>query len=250
MPTTPPFDLHCHLGVACNAEDAARMLGRVRGGALVATLSATDFAAASRRLSGIGCVRVAVGLHPWAIADGTAGGAAVDAVVSLLDDVRYVGEVGLDFGKAHGRRQAMQREAFARIVRRCANLGDRVLSVHGVHAAGDMLDILEQSGVTRTCAVVLHRYSGPTDELWRAIGLGCLFSVSRAMLDTKRGREQSKLIPAAQLLLETDRPEQGRAYDVPGVCRELDGVLSDLERAHGSPLREQVCATSRRLLEL
>ena len=250
MQVTPPFDLHCHLGAACNAEDAARMLERAHGGALVATLSATDFAVASKRLSGIERVRVAAGLHPWAIADGTAGGSSVDAVISLLDDVRYVGEVGLDFGKTHGQRREMQQEAFARIVRRCAKLGDRVLSVHGVHAAGDVLDILEQSGVTRTCAVVLHRYTGSTDQLWHAIGLGCLFSVSRAMLDTRRGREQAKLIPAAQLLLETDGPEQGRAYDVPGVCRELDGVLSDLERAHGSPLREQVCATSRRLLEL
>lgn len=82
----------------------------------------------------------------------------------------------------------------------------KVISLHAVRAASDVLDALTRAGALKQHACVFHWFSGTSDELVRAVRAGCFFSVGPRMLKTKRGRAYARAIPARQLLLETDAP--------------------------------------------
>ena len=121
--------------------------------------------------------------------------ADADELIALLPETRFVNEVGLDFGKRQADTVREQADAFRRIAAACAEQGGKVLSIHAVKAARETLDILEQAGTLESCTCVFHWYSGPSDQLKRAIDAGCLFSVNKRMLATGKGREYVKAIP-------------------------------------------------------
>ena len=57
----------------------------------------------------------------------------------LAKDERFIGEVGLDFGRDRTATRDVQVAAFERVARACAG-GGKVLSIHAVKAAGEALD--------------------------------------------------------------------------------------------------------------
>ena len=155
----------------------------------------------------------------------------VDELVSMLPDLRFVGEVGLDFSPAHtgeGTRDA-QVAAFERIMRACAETSDparpKIISIHSVRSASVVLDVLERTGATRSCRCVFHWFSGRPEELWRAARLGCRFSFGELSLATRRGREYVREVPAELLLTETDLPAGEK------VLGSAEEISSSLERA-------------------
>ena len=82
------------------------------------------------------------------------------------------------------------------------------------------------------CRCVMHWFSGSSDELGRALRLGCSFSVGERMLATRRGREYARQLPAARLLLETDLPDgAGQGVGADGLLASLDRVLTALAQA-------------------
>jgi TatD DNase family protein len=268
----PLFDMHCHLASGADVDEAVRVLAERGGGALSVTVSPLDYVTAletlhietpagasekraraatgKRRGSPSTRVRLAAGLHPWWLADGTCDEGDVSRLLELVGQTDFIGEVGIDFGKRHGQHPELQRDAFDRVVERCARQGGKVLSIHAVKAADTVLDVLELHDATASCTCILHGYSGSTETLWRAIRLGCYFSVGQRLLATRRGVEQVRLVPADRLLLETDEPDAGNTYDVHIATTRLRTTLETLERLRGDALAWQVAETSARLLGL
>ena len=246
----PLYDMHCHLDFAEDGLAAAQDMVAAGAGAFSATVTPDGYRIASEAFATHMDVRVGVGLHPWWVADGTCGSDSLEQVLSYIDETPFVGEVGLDFGKKHGTLRTEQTLAFDKIIGHCARLGDRVITIHSVKAASQVLDILEAHRATGSCACILHWYSGPTDQLWRAIDMGCYFSVGAFMVRTGRGKEYAKLIPPELLLLETDEPPAQTSYSFPTMQQQMAEVLDTLEQIKGVPLRETIAATSRKLLNL
>ena len=95
-------------------------------------------------------------------------------------------------------------------------------------------------------------FSGASDDLHRAIKLGCFFSVGPRMLASRRGREYARQIPVSQLLLETDMPARAGDKLPAEVWRaELDNALSGIAQLKGidrANLAERIASTSRELL--
>lgn len=175
----------------------------------------------------------AVGLHPWWVPQDAS---ALDALLVEFDahlvKTRFVGEVGLDFSERRGGTRDGQLRAFERIVRACARAGEKTLSVHCVRAYDDALDVLERTGCAASCACVFHWFSGSSDQLQRAIKLGCWFSVGERMLATKRGRAYARAMPHDRLLLETDEPYVADPLaETPSVACAYDDVAASLFRA-------------------
>ena len=189
-------------------------------------------------------VFVGVGLHPWWVAEATYRDdleligriARTWACGTPAGGRALIGETGLDFAPRHEATRDMQVEAFEYICGLASDAAARgarpVLSIHAVHSATTVLDILEKSGClarrddgTTRAVCILHWFSGKGDELTRAVRSGCRFSVGPRMVETKRGREYARQIPVAQLLLETDDP--------PGenVAWPFDRVLLGLQTA-------------------
>ncbi len=132
-------------------------------------------------------------------------------------------------------------QAFSRIVSACAQQGGKVVSIHCVRAYDELLDVLESSGITRSCVCIIHWFSGTHDQLLRARDAGCWFSVGERLLSSKRGRAYVRSMPRDRLLLETDAPPMG---DGLGKGVEL------LEAAEGPKAVVDISANGRRLLEL
>lgn len=248
---TPFFDMHCHLDFASNTDEAVRALDAAGAGAFTVRVlpGATETPTVPPTPGSL--VKWGVGLHPWWVADGLAGTNELDALVALVAREIYVGEVGLDFGKTHGINREAQLAFFEVIADACGRAGGRVLSIHAVRAADDVLDILERTGTLDTCTCIFHWFSDSSDALARAVRAGCYFSVGELMLRSARGREYARQIPASRLLFETDYPAQGCAYDVAAMQVQLAATCARVADSRGiSPedLAEQVAETSRSLL--
>lgn len=244
----PHFDMHCHLGFAPNALEAASELDALGAGAFCATVTPEEYAAFAPRLSDYACVRVGIGLHPWWVQNADS---QIEQAVSSVSETSFVGEIGLDCSPAHAATIERQRVVFDRMVAACAQAGGRLLTIHAVRSAEAVLDILEAHDVFDSCACILHWYSDSSQALHRALQAGCYISLGEKALATKRGREYAKAIPANRLLLETDWPREGCAYDVGAMQEQLAQALvhmAQLRNEDASELAATIVATSRNLL--
>lgn len=211
------FDAHCHLDLMAGPNTVAREAAAMGLGLFDCGVDPLNFAGARERSGNNSHVIAGVGLHPWWIADGRCRTAEVDLLCELASRERFIGEVGLDFSPRFTSTEEIQTQAFERLCQALSQcpLAGRVLSIHAVRAARATLDILESSGLLKDApnspATIFHWFSGTSDELVRARGAGCYFSVNERMLATKRGREYARQIPLNRLLLETDAPVEPSA---------------------------------------
>lgn len=252
------FDAHCHLAwekdPAAVAADCAR-----RGAALACcTVTPREFLDARESLASVPNVLLGVGVHPWWVADGRADTADVDLACELAREAALVGEVGLDFSPARSDTAGNEAQ-FTALTRICnaaaaqAGGAPKVVSLHAVRSAGAVLDVLEGTGAAHGCRCVMHWFSGTSDELGRAVGMGCLFSVGERMLATRRGREYARQLPKERLLLETDLPDAGgQGVGTEGLLSSLDRGLTALAQVRGTDKDELACtlaANARDLLD-
>lgn len=195
------IDFHCHLELY---KDPAAEAERCASAGIEILSVGTTPSAFNGTLS-IGQkhqnIRTALGFHPHLAAQRMAELAIFD---EFLPEASHVGEVGLDGAPEHKKSWNQQIEVFSHILRQCASLGGRLISVHSRRAASDVLDLLEEYPSSGT--PVLHWFSGTQKELSRAIEIGAWFSVGPAMLHSKRGRDLASAMPHDRLLTETDGP--------------------------------------------
>lgn len=250
----PLFDMHCHLGFADNARELAAALAVRGGGALSATVEPDEFVRMRDVLADEPAVHVGLGLHPWWLDEGRCGEEDVARCAELAHKERFIAEIGLDFGKRREASRDVQMDAFRRICAVAGEAGGKVLSLHAVGAAAEVLDVLEGTGCLTfggegSCDCILHWYSGPSDQLQRAVRLGCFFSINPRMLQTKRGREYARILPADRLLLETDLPPSaGGVFDPDELLGTLSDTLEALEALRGEALAARIAESSAGLL--
>ena len=236
-------DAHVHLDFMANAEQVASDARSADIALFANTVTPDGWAAAQARFSNFGNVHVGWGMHPWWIGDTPA-----STMPSIPENVRFVGEVGLDFSRRHEETRVAQLDAFQTIASTCAEQGGKIISIHSVHAARETLDILESCGALESCTCLLHWYTGPSDQMKRAIIAGCYFSVGPRMVATAKGREYVKAIPAKQLLLETDAPPgQNVDYSLAELQAELDVVSQAIASIKGEGALETIDSTFTRL---
>lgn len=196
-------DFHCHLDLYPDHQAAILKAEAER----IYTLAVTTTPKAWKRNRELACgtrfVRVALGLHPQLVAD-RAG--ELPLWERHLPEARYVGEVGLDASPRFVGSFGAQKEVFRKILERCAEAGGRVLSVHSVRCARSVIEMIERYLPRDRGAVVLHWFSGSRTEAFRAVELGCYFSVNGEMTRSKRGCALVADLPLDRLLTETDGP--------------------------------------------
>ena len=252
------FDAHLHLSFMSNACEVARQAAAEGLVLYAATVTPADYRNALVTLEGEPNVRLALGLHPWWVADGRCGEDDLQRFEDLATRTRWVGEVGLDFSDAHTPTDShdQQAAAFARACTAAAahshDEAPTVLSIHAVRSADACLDILSQTGCLERCRCVFHWFSGSSDELHRAVASGCWFSVNEMMLATRRGREYARQLPLERLLTETDLPpHEGEPFEETQVRASLERSCALMAQArHVSPdeLREAIATNAQRLL--
>lgn len=227
------FDAHAHMSFAPDVASFASWFTERFAGAFSTTVSPADYRSAQQALASFPKIKVGVGAHPWWVAQGKISDEDKALLPGLVASARYIGEVGLDFGKNglaksifatdEQTKQAqieVLRTIFAAakkspapsVVEGAEEAGEakggRVFSFHAVRGADVIMDMLEEYELLEDNTIIFHWFSGSSAQLKRARDLGCFFSVNAFMLQTKRGREYAKAIPLDRLLIETDLPEE------------------------------------------
>jgi len=214
-PLSPLVDAHTHLD-ACGAQDSADVVAIVERAAAVgvgAVVTIADDLDSARWVTRAAewdpRVYAAVALHP------TRAGALDDAARPEIEHlaahprVVAVGETGMDLywpGRLGGCAQPdVQREAFAwhiDLAKRCG----KPLMIHNREADAEVLDVLRAEGAPDV--VIFHCFSSDSAMARRCVDAGWLLSLSGTVSfrNARDLREAVPLIPAGQLLVETDAP--------------------------------------------
>ena len=214
-PLAPLIDAHTHLDAcgAHNAADVTAIADRAEAVGVLAMVTIADDLDSARWVTRAAewdpRVYAAVALHP------TRADALTDAARAEIEElaahprVVAVGETGMDMywpGRLDGcAGPDVQREAFAwhiDLAKRC----DKPLMIHNREADAEVLDVLVAEGAPDT--VIFHCFSSDSAMARRCIDAGWLLSLSgtASFRNAHALREAVPLIPADQLLVETDAP--------------------------------------------
>ena len=223
-------DAHFHLDLYKDARAILSQCESIGVYTIAVTNAPSVFAHTQRLTTSTKYVRAALGLHPELVKSHSH---ELPDLLRLMDQTRYVGEVGLDYVTADTTLKHKQREVFETILQRAAEFGDRILTVHSRRAAADVLACM---GNAFPGTVILHWFSGSRRELRAALDAGCYFSVNPAMITSERGIALIRDIPRNRLLTETDGPFveiDGRRAIPVDVRHVVDGIgkLWDVEPA-------------------
>ena len=244
------FDAHVHANLMDSPLNVARSSNEAGLGLFTCGVTPHEYLELVPQLTQDN-IRVGLGAHPWYISDGRVTQKDIELLLELMGETPYLGEIGLDFSSRYcvDGLQELQVKAFTQICARAAELScngqPRVLSMHTVRSVDAVLDILEQTGAAQACIPIIHWFSGSSDELQKAIKLGCWFSVGEMSLKTKRGREYAKVYPKDKLLTETDLPSSDQTnIGSADIVHSLKRALSGLSEARGYSVQTEVMANA------
>jgi TatD DNase family protein len=214
-PLTPLIDAHTHLD-ACGATDAASVIAIVDRAAAVgvrAVVTIADDLESARWVTEAADwdprVYAAVALHPTRADALTEEAKAVIERLAAHPRVVAIGETGMDMywpGKLDGCAEpAVQKAAFAWHINLAKRTG-KPLMIHNRDADAEVLDVLIAEGAPDT--VIFHCFSSDAAMARTCVANGWLLSLSGTVSfrNAHALREAAALIPADQLLVETDAP--------------------------------------------
>jgi len=143
----------------------------------------------------------AIGFHPELVKDRYG---ELDLLLKIIPNEKYIGEIGLDYSRKYTLAdRELQRNIFTRILHKCSDVGNRIISIHSRRASSDVINIV---GNNFPGTIILHWYSGGVSDLEKAIEYGFFFSVNPEMVRSKSGQKVISRIPPARILTETDGP--------------------------------------------
>lgn len=194
-------DFHCHLDLYQDPYKVVSEVQRRNVAVLSVTTTPSAFRGTSRLAASSPRVQTALGLHPELAAEREHELPLFD---QLVGETRFVGEVGLDGSRRFASDREVQRRVFEHVLRTCADVGGRVLTVHSRLAVDPVLSALTR--VPGAGLPVLHWFTGTPQQAEAAVNAGCWFSVGPAMLATAKGIDLVQHVPRNRVLTETDGP--------------------------------------------
>ena len=214
-PLAPLIDAHTHLD-ACGAEtadDVRAILDRAGSAGVQAVVTIADDLESARWAAEAADwdsrVYAAVALHPTRANALTPEARTVIERLAEHPRVVAIGETGMDLywpGRLEGCAEPQeQREAFAWHIDLAKRTG-KPLMIHNRDADAAVLDVLRAEGAPET--VIFHCFSSDAAMARACIDEGWLLSLSGTVSfkNARDLREAAQLIPAEQLLVETDAP--------------------------------------------
>lgn len=195
------IDFHCHLDLFRDPEDVATKANAAGIHVLSVTTTPKAWRKTSALAKGKRHIRTALGLHPQLAHERSN---ELPLFETLLDETRYIGEIGLDGSPGYGQHADIQMRVFERVLAMSKERGGKIFTIHSRGAASAVIATLRK----HQCApsAVLHWFSGTHRELAEAVALGCWFSVGPAMLRSEKGRRLVERMPRDRVLTETDGP--------------------------------------------
>ncbi|BBZ30086.1 deoxyribonuclease [Mycolicibacterium madagascariense] len=220
-PPPPPepvgrlIDAHTHLDAcgAVDADDVRVILDRAQAVGVEAVVTIADDLDSARWAAAAADwdprVYAAVALHPTRANALTDDARAELERLAAGERVVAIGETGMDLywpGRLDGcATPAEQRDAFAWHIDLAKRTG-KPLMIHNRDADAAVLDVLAAEGAPEV--VIFHCFSSGAEMARTCVEAGWLLSLSGTVSfrNARELREAAALIPASQLLVETDAP--------------------------------------------
>ena len=250
------IDSHCHLNYEglVERQDEVLSTARARGvrGFLNISTRQSEWAAIVATADRNDDVWATIGVHPHEADAHPDLGAAALIDAAAHPKVVAIGECGLDYFYDKSDRSA-QRERFQAHIEAARATG-LPLVVHTRDAEDDTAEMLSQAVGEGGVRGVLHCFTGSADLARKALDLGFYISLS-GIVTFKNARElqgTAKLVPADQLLVETDSPflapvpHRGQVCE-PAFVADTAQFVADL---CGVPVAELAAATSANFFDL
>ena len=185
-----------------------------------------------------------VGVHPWSI--GEVARSEVEEVMKLIekrDDVRGIGEVGLD--KKIRRTYAAQREVFERFCK-LASEYDLPINVHAREAWREALELLRRLDIE---SAIIHWYSGPLELLEEIEASGYMITINPAAKIQPKHRSVLENAPLRIILTESDGPYEYRGMKLkPSLIPGLVKLIAEVKGLAREEVEEAVELNLKRLL--
>lgn len=194
------FDTHLHLDLFENPKEIIKAIESQKYYSIAVTNLPQVFMKTKELCRGSKYVRPALGYHPE-LAHKFSN--QFELFCELLDETRYVGEIGIDNLRKTEEDFNSQKQIFEKIIRVCAGKKDKILTIHSRRAEKEVISII---GNRFPGKAILHWYSGSISDLEKAVLFGFYFSINSAMTQSKNGVNIIKNIPADRILLESDSP--------------------------------------------
>jgi TatD DNase family protein len=241
MTEVPDIDYHCHLDLYQDYESVFRECAKRN----VEVFSMTTTPLAWKRNKELSAtspnIRIGLGLHPQIVG---AKEADIALFEQLIDQTRYVGEIGLDAGPRFYKTLAQQKEVFARLLKASRLSGKKILSIHSVRSGNEVLKMLEEHFPPSAGRIVFHWFSGSVAEAKRALEYGCWFSVNERMGTSHNGRKIMRALPLDRLLTETDGPFTEAKPGTPAFPWDVSGpirVIAEIKGRQVAEVRSVIC---------
>ena len=195
------MDMHCHVDLYPDHQDILNDIKQSNYYVLSVTTVPSAWEGTVKLTEGLNHCKTALGLHPQ-----LAHQRANELVLfdKLVDQTRYIGEIGLDGSSGYKEHLGVQLSVFKHILNKCEELDDKILTIHSLNAVEQILDCLNQFPKSGT--PILHWFLATKKQVLEAAELGCYFSVGPAMLQSTRGKKVISWLPQDRVLLETDGP--------------------------------------------
>ncbi|MDQ2626750.1 MAG: TatD family hydrolase [Actinomycetota bacterium] len=239
---SPLVDAHTHLD-ACGADDVPAILDRASAVGVQAVVTVADDLASARWVTRAAeadeRVYAAVALHPTRTDSLTDDARAEIEALAAHPRVVAIGETGMDLywpGRLAGCADPhTQREAFAWHIDLAKRTG-KPLMIHNRDADAAVLDVLRAEGAPEQ--VIFHCFSSGPEMAHTCVDAGWTLSLSGTVSfkNARDLREAVPLIPAEQLLVETDAPfltphpyrgAPNEPYCLPYTVRALAELLGE-----------------------
>lgn len=198
------IDFHCHVDLFDNYIELIKECEAQQIYTLAVTTTPRAWIRNRDLTQNTKYVKAALGLHPQLVKDDSS--TELSLWEDFISETRYIGEVGLDASPNFIHTFNEQKKVFGHILKCCAEMNDKIISVHSVRSASSTLDLIDKYLPSDKGSIVLHWFTGNLKEARRAVSLGCYFSINLAMLLTKKGCELVKSLPTNKIITETDGP--------------------------------------------
>lgn len=220
------FDCHTHLDFPSFDPDRAQVCERARqsgvDGWVIAGADPQHWDRVVAVADQTGGIAV-LGVHPWWTDDATP--AHLESLAGR--PLRGVGETGLDYARARTETGRNTQKHWLREVLAIARRRNLPVVLHCVRAWPDLVGILKRDGLPQAGGMV-HGWTGDPQATRALIRLGLHVSFGPAVTRPRnhKARRSVREVPARQLLVETDCPDQMGA--------ERRGEPADLWRVIGA----------------
>ena len=192
------MDAHMHFDLYENRDEVLKYIESKKSYTIAVTNLPDLFLKYIKEYKDKKFVQFALGFHPELVMEYKNQQAIFK---QLVDETRFIGEIGLDFTNTSDREKEDQMAVFQNILSWCTDK-KKILSIHSRAASKEVIAMLDGFNGK----VILHWYSGRIVDLETAISKGYYLSINHQMIESENGRRIVHKIPVDRILIESDAP--------------------------------------------